>query len=217
MTGLMVKDLRIVLKNKQNLILFVIIALAISFTTDSSFIICYLTFMGVMLAIGTISYDEFDNGYPFLMTLPITRRNYVIGKYILCVCVILIAWILALALCFVSDMILENPVSVKDTLMMALAMLPIPVLATDVMLPLQLKYGAERSRLVIFTIAGIGAIVGYGILKLSEDARLDFGRLMERLSSISDAVACLILIGIGIVVTLISMAASNAIMKKKEF
>ncbi len=217
MTGLMVKDLRILLNNKQNLLLFVIIALVISFTTDSSFIICYLTFMGVMLAIGTLSYDEFDNGYPFLMTLPTTRRNYVTGKYILCICVILIAWILAVALCFVSDMIIGNPVSVKDTLMMAVVMLPLPVLAMDVMLPLQLKYGAERSRLVIFTVVGICAVVGYGILKLSEAARLDFGRLMERLSGISDAFACLILIGIGIVATLISMAASNAVMKKKEF
>ena len=217
MTGLMVKDLRILLKNKQNLLLFVIIAVVISFTADSSFIIGYLTFVSVVLAISTISYDEFDNGYPFLMTLPITRRAYVTGKYILCIFAILIAWILALALCFVSDMILGNPVLVKDTLMMAVVMIPLPALAMSVMLPLQLKYGAERSRLVIFAVAGIGAIVGYGILKLSETAGLDFGRLMERLSGIPDAVACLILIGIGIVATLISMAASNAIMKKKEF
>lgn len=35
-----------------------------------------------MFSLSTISYDEFDNGNAFLFSLPITRKGYVIEKYI---------------------------------------------------------------------------------------------------------------------------------------
>lgn len=41
-----------------------------------------MTMFGAMIAVGTLSYDETDNGLAFLMTLPVDRKTYVREKYL---------------------------------------------------------------------------------------------------------------------------------------
>ena len=38
---------------------------------------------GCIVVLGTLSYDEFDRGYSFLFTLPVSKRGYVKEKYVL--------------------------------------------------------------------------------------------------------------------------------------
>lgn len=217
MSGLIEKDLRILLQRKQTLIVFVAIAVIMSLTQGGSFIIGYMTFISVILAVSTISYDEFDNGYPFLFTLPITRKAYVAEKYIISILTIVVSWLLSLVLCFMVDAILEPTVSATEILIMAVIIIPLPVLLMDIMIPVQLKYGAEKSRLVIIAVVGICAIVVYGIIKILEQAGIPLAAIINKLDRIPDAAACPALVVIGIVVTLFSLAISNAIMAKKEF
>lgn len=217
MSGLIEKDLRILLQRKQTLIVFVAIAVIMSLTQGGSFIIGYMTFISVILAVSTISYDEFDNGYPFLFTLPITRKAYVAEKYIISILTIVVSWLLSLVLCFMVDAILEPTVSATEILIMAVIIIPLPVLLMDIMIPVQLKYGAEKSRLVIIAVIGICAIVVYGIIKILEQAGIPLAAIINKLDRIPDAAACPALVVIGIVVTLFSLAISNAIMAKKEF
>ena len=82
MLGLIEKDLRLTLARKQTLIIFFIMALVMGLSMNGSFIIGYLTMLATIIAVGTISYDEFDNGFAFLMTLPFDRRTYVREKYL---------------------------------------------------------------------------------------------------------------------------------------
>lgn len=217
MSGLIEKDLRILLQRKQTLIVFVAIAVIMSLTQGGSFIIGYMTFISVILAVSTISYDEFDNGYPFLFTLPITRKAYVAEKYIISILTIVVSWLLSLVLCFMVDAILEPTVSATEILIMAVIIIPLPVLLMDIMIPVQLKYGAEKSRLVIIAVVGICAIVVYGIIKILEQAGIPLAAIINKLDRIPDAAASPALVVIGIVVTLFSLAISNAIMAKKEF
>ena len=81
MLGMMQKDLCLLLQRSRAMITIVGVGILIGFSTDGSFMTGYLSMISAILAIGTISYDEFDNGYPFLMTLPITRKGYVLAKY----------------------------------------------------------------------------------------------------------------------------------------
>lgn len=41
-----------------------------------------MTMFRAMIAVGTLSYDETDNGLAFLMTLPVDRKTYVREKYL---------------------------------------------------------------------------------------------------------------------------------------
>ena len=50
-----------------------------------SFFTAYMMFVSIGLSAGTISYDTSDHGMQFLLTLPVTRREYVKEKYLFCI------------------------------------------------------------------------------------------------------------------------------------
>lgn len=69
MAGLLEKDIRLIMQRKQMLLLFVVIAVVLGFSQDGTFILGYLSFCAAIVMVSTISYDELDHGYEFLMTL----------------------------------------------------------------------------------------------------------------------------------------------------
>ncbi|MGN0367798.1 MAG: ABC-2 transporter permease, partial [Wujia sp.] len=77
MAGLIEKDIRILLRRKQALFLFFALAVVLGYTQGGTFILGYLPLLIMLLAMGTIAYDELDNGYTFLFTLPIDVKTYV--------------------------------------------------------------------------------------------------------------------------------------------
>ena len=93
MLGLLVKDLRIALTRKFALLIILVIALIMGTSMEGPFIIGYVTMIALMLAVGTIIYDEMDNGYDFMMTMPLTRKTYVREKYLFCLLSALVAWL----------------------------------------------------------------------------------------------------------------------------
>ena len=79
MKGLFVKDIELMKQQKQFFILVIVMGVILNLagSGSSSFAAGYFTFVTAIFAITTISYDEFDNGLAFLMTLPVTRKQYV--------------------------------------------------------------------------------------------------------------------------------------------
>lgn len=66
---------------KYSLLMIVLIAVGISaYTTDTTFVIVYLSIIGTSFTTSTLSYDEFDNGYAFCslclsLGADISRKN----------------------------------------------------------------------------------------------------------------------------------------------
>lgn len=63
----------------------IIILIALIFLCSgqpAQIIVGYCTMFGMLFTVNTISYDEFDHGYLFLFTLPVTRKDYVLEKYV---------------------------------------------------------------------------------------------------------------------------------------
>ena len=102
MKGLFIKDL-ILFKNQAKFyIMFTIICTLMLFANfNPAYIIGYMTLMCMMFTFTTISYDEFENGFSFLFTLPYSRRDYVREKYGFGILVSLTVWILFLAVVFI--------------------------------------------------------------------------------------------------------------------
>lgn len=61
----------------------------------------------IIVIVGTISYDEYDNGYRFLMTLPIDAKMYVLEKYIFFIAGTITSWVEAFIIYF-GIMIVKN-------------------------------------------------------------------------------------------------------------
>ena len=79
MAGLIEKDIRLMWCNKQALILFLIIGVVIGLQNEAV-ILGWLPFVISIFLINTVTYDELDKGYGFLMTLPIDAETYVREK-----------------------------------------------------------------------------------------------------------------------------------------
>ncbi|MGN1345195.1 MAG: ABC-2 transporter permease, partial [Eubacteriales bacterium] len=168
MRGLIQKDLCLLLQRSRILLVLIGTGALMGFSTDSSFVIGYLTMICAILTVGTISYDEFDNGYPFLLTLPITKRTYVMGKYLFCMLGGLTGWCIAVVLFLGCTLIKGNAISTSD-LLETIAFIPVLGLITALLLPLQLKYGAEKSRLAIAVVGGGAWALGYFVMKYLPD------------------------------------------------
>ena len=208
MLGLMRKDLCLLLQRSRALVIMVGVGVIIGFSTDGGFLMGYLTMISAILSIGTISYDEFDNGYPFLLTLPVTRRSYVTAKYLFCLLGVLAGWAAA-SVIFAGCCLVKGEGFRMAQLTEALAFLPVAGLMTAVMLPLQLKYGAEKSRLALAVLAGVVVALGYVGVKL-------FPGLPDSLSGVSDAVFGAALVCLCIAALAVSFCCSLGIMNQKE-
>lgn len=217
MTGLIVKDIRQLAQKKKYFLMFGVIALILAFSMDDTFIISYITMIGMILAISTISYDEFDNGLAFLMTLPVTRKQYALEKHLFGFCLIFISCIIGFALHFVSCLLKGTAFDIKTVIPTSIVFFVIFCVIMSILVPIELHFGIEKSRVVMLIL--FGGVFAIGILgrTLTEKFNFDPSLLLLKFQSISPA----ILIGFGTIVALLILAVttglSAVIMEKKEF
>ena len=131
---------------------------------EISFILPYMASVMTSVAISTISYDSMDNGNSFLFTLPIRKKDYATEKYIFsCGFGVLSALIVAIA-CGILLLVRKSEMTAGALGMETLTCLLIVLLLIDLMVPLQIKFGAEKSKIVILATVGI-LVLGFEIMK----------------------------------------------------
>ncbi|MEE3473186.1 MAG: ABC-2 transporter permease [Butyrivibrio hungatei] len=215
MLGLLVKDLRLALTRKYALLIILVIALIMGTSMEGPFIIGYVTMIALMLAVGTIMYDEMDNGYDFMMTMPLTRKAYVREKYLFCLLSALVAWLVGAILTCAAYIIRQNASALLEDIPISLVLIPVLFILPAVMIPLQLKLGAERSRIATYIIFGFIAGLIFMGKKLLDSSDLT-PEIETTLNSIS-SVALIAIIAFCLLVAFISYLCSVRIMMKKEF
>ena len=221
MKGLLIKDYLTIAKQKKLAVLYVFVAIMLSFSMDSSFIVSYFSLIGSLLVLTTLTYDSFDNGYPFLMSLPVTAKTYVYAKYLFSFLGLLGFWGFSVILQFASLILRKESFEVLDVLSMDVTFFPMVLFIVGLMLPISLKFGAEKARIILIVIFGLVFVVGIMGKKLLEtavkDYHIDFETIIKKLDAMPQQVVTLSLAGLGILAFVISMMISVGIMKKKEF
>lgn len=203
MKGLLVKDLKIIKLQAIFLMLVIVISVGMLLTSkDITFPIGFSCLVMTMLAITTISYDEFDNGYPFLFTLPVSRKQYVISKYLLGIILGFIAWITMTFLSiFITGSNFEN-------LERYLAFLPLIVLLLAITLPFQFKFGGELGRIALVVLFVAITLIGkIFAIDMLASLKIDLNQSLTMVLIYLFALLCLV----------ISIAISIRIMNKKAF
>lgn len=218
MKGLLTKDF--MLMKNQKAFLAAVAAVCILFLmkgSDPFFTFSYIAGMLSMLVISTLTYDEQDNGMSFLLTLPISRVSYVLEKYVFGILVtavfIVVGSVIALAV-GVAKSTLFGP---QEYFTIAFGGMLVSMLLQSVMIPLQLKFGAEKSRVAMLVGIGFLGIIAYGMRRFAEIFDMDFVAVIESLSSLSPAVIGLCIGVLALVSMGISCAISVTIMKGKQF
>jgi ABC-2 type transport system permease protein len=142
MIGLILKDLLSLKNSGVKLIImmalyFVIFASSGNITFLSAMVIIVLT----MLIINTFAYDEVSKWDYFALSLPVTKRQIVLSKYLLTLAFDILGILIAFILFFVRDEInIETVLSLCAIFSLALIM-------ASVMLPLLFKLGTQKARI----------------------------------------------------------------------
>lgn len=218
MKGLFVKDLKLMLLQKNYFLLILAIVIGMNiFSDDTTFPLGFLCFSALLLTISTISYDDFDHGHAFLLTLPVTRSHYVIEKYLLGLISEGLAWILGSVL-GIAAVVFKGSIPAADFIMSSLLLLPFPVLFLAVMLPFQLKFGGDKGRIAMIGTFGALAVI---VLVIIQGAKAIFHVDLIYILNTLPAVSISMFTGITLILALIifagSIRISLAIFQKKEF
>ncbi len=207
---------------RQKSMLFMVLAIIVFFPAlemDPGFIVTYAMILLLFMTVSTVSYDDFDNGMPFLFTLPVDRKTYVLEKYVLGLSAAVIAWLGSVLINVAYIFILgENAGgSIKDILVSAALIFPVALIMWEVLLPMQLKFGAEKARIVIFVVGGVIAAMGVIVSKIAEGSSEKLNELMEMVNKLGPWQIGIAFLAVTIIGLLISCACSVRIMEKKEY
>ena len=218
MKGLLVKDFRFLLKQKSSLLIFVGIGLYFLLTgVDVSFALMFTVMMASILATSSISYDSFDNGMAFLMTLPIQKKTYVISKYIFSLLVVvMMSGIIVLLAAIGANMGLEhlNLTDMKGMIVVAAVFATVMI---SLMTPIYIIFGGENARMAILAVYGIIAVIALAVKALVGDVEAAAAELFANLASLKDWQLACLGGGIMLALVLVSMVISMVGLEKKEY
>lgn len=214
MKGLLIKDLKILFFQKNFLLtMLFIVGFKLFLKPDPSFVIGYTTMMMLFASMSSLSYDEFDNGYLFLFTLPITRKLYVVEKYLMSLIATAFGWIFSAGLLLMSSAVQEFVFPGEIFLGVIFA----SIVLLSLILPIQLKFGAEKMRTVFFLLAGGVAVITALALKGAEYFKLDPSKFLKIFASWE--LFHFIALGVAVLLSVLTLSIriGVSVMEKKEF
>ena len=222
MKGMLIKDFRL-LKNqgKSLLLMLLVVAIFMNFITDvgPAFIVGYITIIFSLFTATTISYDELDNCYLFIMTLPVTRKKYVNEKYVFALLSIACTWVLGTVLGTI--LLLAQPaveMNAADWLGSCIGYIFAAWICVSIMLPIRLKFDSEKSRyanFIMIAVVFIAAFLVSSVIDYLPVSIVEAGK--EWFYGLSAGGVLGIAGGITAAAVIISYLCSQHIMAKKEF
>lgn len=214
MKGLLIKDLKLLKNQKVFFAVMFIFAVLMAFTSgDGLFVVMYCTLLGAFFSLSTISYDEYGNGYPFLFTLPVTRKKYALEKYLFGFLTGGSIWLAATLM-----ELLLNPQWRENTSMwlaVSMSVFLVLMIMLLVMIPVQLKFGSEKGRIFMIIVVVIGIVGIQSFLSIFKEINLEAG--ITFLVGLPVGVLVALALLVFVLAGAISMAVSIRIVEKKEF
>lgn len=216
MKGLLIKDFRFMIQRKRFFLMLLLLAVTMSFYAEGTGMISYLVLISVLFSVSTLSYDEYDNCYTFLMTLPIMKKTYVQEKYLLGWVMGILAWAVGCIIFAVMGLIRPAETSLLEVCFSSILFVPAGVLINDITFPFQLKYGMERGRLAMFVTMGLLFGLVLALQKIITISAEGLPQTILNLLSQNAAVIMILAFALVLAATYLSYRISVGIMKKKE-
>ncbi len=209
MKGLLLKDFYMAMKYCRT---YVIIAVAFSLLSvwgDTSFLLAYPVLLASVIPVNLIAYDEKSKWSSYSGVFPYSRQQLVSVKYLMALISLAFAIIFVL-MGQIARMLINNAFDVSVVLSLVALLPAMGILAPSLMLPAIFKFGAEKGRIVFYTII-CAVCAAFGILgAIGEEA--DLTNLMISMQSWLIPV----ITSVSVVVLAASWLLSIRLYKKKE-
>ena len=220
MKGLLIKDFQLA-KTQGKMLLIVALVIGVFMEIagmSEGFVTGYITIIMSVFAATSISYDEYENCFSFLLVLPVSRKEYVNEKYVFSGILIFSAWLIGLTVGSVFRIVRGEPVLSAEWLAGCFSYITVAAVFLSLMLPLRLKFEGEKGRVVLpLAIAAMGILI-YGGVRLADLAGIDVtGSSIKILNQMGAAGIMAMLVIIPTAAAVISWICSRHILEKKEF
>ena len=220
--GLLKKDLYNLASYKTTLIIIVIFCGMAIIGTDA--IYWGSVVIGIivgMISLSTFSYDEMAKSNRYILTLPVTRKEIVLEKYILAIGATILGSLLGFVLTLLIGNIMNyvRPDKVIDISIDTLLATTIGgffgvSLIETIQIPSIFKWGAEKGRIQMFIVIFVLALIGVGVGFLIEKSGLSVD--IAKLESALKNFGLIILVLLSFILYFISYKISYKIYKYKE-
>ncbi len=207
MKGLILKDLLNLRKYGKTVFLICAFYLILMLMMDSATVFGgMIVLMFTITSITSFVYDSQCGWDVYAMSLPVSRKDIVLSKYVLSLFLAFLGGILSL-LVFWLHGIFARTGNFLETLAVSYALFAVAVVFICILLPLVYRFGVERSRILIIAVVAIPTAV---IMVLSQSGTViePDEKLISQVLGFSPLVL--------VVCVILSYLASGAIFNNKE-
>jgi hypothetical protein len=207
MKGLILKDFIAIKKQCRVLILLALFYIVYSVAMKNiSMFGVMISLISTMMAITTVSYDEYYKWDKYALSMPISRKSIVLSKYLLGFLADLVGIAVVLPISILIG-VLTQKVDIVETLLMVLVFGATAMTFLAIVLPVFFKFGMEKGRLIMMAMIFLPTVLGLIISKSG----------IQPPSEAFLNVLPYILVLAFVIVLVLSIQISIAIYNKKEF
>ena len=210
MNSLILKDFISLKSYSKTLAIIIGFFTIITFTNDEpSFLSGMIILIMSMLPITSFSYDQHAKWDLFSQTLPVSRKQLVMSKYVLGIISIVAGVILAILLNVAVLLVKSLEVDIWYLISANSLIALVALLYLSILIPLVYKFGVEQSRLLTIVVLAIPSLLAIALSKA--------GVSIPVLDEITPAIFVAIGLVFVVCVMLISYVISVRIYMKKDF
>ena len=223
MKGLIIKDLLNLSSYKTTLLIILIFCSIGMVGTDAvNAAPIFITVMIGMIVLSTFNYDETSHAEKYILSLPLTRKEIVMSKYVLAIVANILGSIVGILLTIIIVNVI-NVIRPEDLIKLDFENLSITAvsgifgvaLIQAIQIPSVYRFGAEKGRiqmflllfLLVLMIAGVGVLI----------TKIGFDINIEKINRFMNHFGIPILILVSAILYYISYKISYKIFKKKEY
>ena len=212
--GLIIKDILQLKSYKKTLIIFIIIFTLTSISGESkteSILALMLTLGFGMFSMASFNYDEFNKADRYILTLPLTKKEVVLSKYIFVISSTIIGSIIGIILSYIVTFLINKQVpNIEELISVGLGGILGIGFIEGIQIPCVYKWGAEKGRIqMVILTALLGVIIFVG-------AKANIQLPANNILNIVNTFLPLIFIGLIIIIYYISYKVAYKIYDKKE-
>lgn len=182
MKGLILKDFLLI--KKTMLYMAVVVALfgGVYTSLDANyFLTFFLSIMMVSIILSTMSYDEFYHWDRYAASLPFSRRQIVLAKFLTCYILFIIGTLFAGWLQLAVMYLKGQPFDWEVVAVMSIAPAT-GLIGTAIVLPCSYKFGMQRARIAMLVCYGFPSLMLVLVMRMMPDLLTGAGESLAHLT-----------------------------------
>ena len=216
--GLITKDILQLKSYKRTLIIFIVIFTITSISREGgigNMLAIMLTLGFGMFSMASFNYDELNKADRYILTLPLTKKEVVLSKYILVIGSTVIGSIIGVILSYIVTFAMSKQMpNIEEIIAVGLGGILGIGLIEAIQIPCVYKWGAEKGRIQMVIVTAIVALLAGGIIFIGEKANIQLPT--NNILNIVNTFLPLIFLGLTIIIYYMSYKVAYKIYDKKE-